>query len=987
MDDLIADFITETNDSLTELDQDLVELEKNPNDPDLLSKIFRMMHTVKGTCGFIGLARLESIAHAGENILGKFRDKEISVDEAGITLILKSIDKISEIVLTIEETGAEPEGDDSELKKDIENYIAKHTGGEVAEAEPEPEAEAKEPEHVVDFDVEEMSEDDLEAIFGSPKEDTGSSEEKAEAEPEAEAPKAEDKPEEKVEEKPAQAAEAKPEADSAPASNKKAPPTVTQTIRVGVDVLENLMTIASELVLTRNQLIQNIKSNESAKEIEGPIQRLSHNVSELQDGVMKTRMQPIGNAWTKLPRIIRDLSNELGKDIELVMSGEDTELDRQVLELIRDPLTHMVRNSADHGIEGPDDREAAGKPAKGTINLSAYHEGGHIIIEIKDDGKGLNKDGIMKKALENSVMTQEELDAATEKQIYNLIFAPGFSTAEAVTAVSGRGVGMDVVRSNIQKIGGTVELESTPGKGTQFLIKIPLTLAIVSALIVEVGPERFAIPQINVTELVRTGKDNKVENIKGAEVIRLRDQLLPLINLRDLLGLSEKPEEIVDVEPIIEDVQAIDAEVIAEGDEQVVNVEGAVETVATETAEAEIAADGDVAEEESTEDTTEIQADNVVAMKDYQNNPFIVVIQVGNNSMGVIVDSVHDTEEIVVKPVSPILKSIDVFSGNTILGDGRVVMILDPNGLSKAAGDLSSTSQKSVKSSEGDEVNKSYASGRDALLIFKTAEDDTSKVIPLKLVGRLEEFSIDDIEVADNNNVVQYRGRLMPLIPFDPNHTVEGRRTQPALVFFDDVSGRTMGLMVDSIEDIVEECLNIEQSQGTPGLLGSTIINDQAMDVIDIPYFMNKAFGDWFAVNQTRAYEDGDREYKVRRILMVDDSSFFRNMLAPFLNVSGFEVFSAKEPSEALALRDKGEMFDIIISDIEMPGMSGFEFAEAVRKEGPWQDTPMIALSSHATQSDIKRGEESGFDNFVAKFDRDMLLEALENASTKVEAA
>ena len=418
-----------------------------------------------------------------------------------------------------------------------------------------------------------------------------------------------------------------------------------QSIRVNVDTLEHLMTMVSELVLTRNQLLEISRRNEDT-EFKVPLQRLSNVTAELQEGVMKTRMQPIGNAWQKLPRIVRDLSGELGKQIELEMHGADTELDRQVLDLIKDPLTHMVRNSADHGLETPAERAAAGKPEQGTIRLSAYHEGGHIIICIADNGRGLNTERIKAKAVSNGLVSEAELEKMTEAQIHKFIFAPGFSTAAAVTTVSGRGVGMDVVRTNIDQIGGTIDVKSVAGEGSSVTIKIPLTLAIVSALIVEAAGDRFAIPQLAVVELVRAraNSEHRIERIKDTAVLRLRNKLLPLMHLKKLLKID----------------------------------------------------DGSSSDPE---------------------NGFIVVTQVGSQTFGIVVDGVFHTEEIVVKPMSTKLRHIDMFSGNTILGDGAVIMIIDPNGIAKALGASGAASHEIA-----DENAASRASAAEqltSLLVFR----------------------------------------------------------------------------------------------------------------------------------------------------------------------------------------------------------------------------------------------------------------------------
>ena len=676
-----------------------------------------------------------------------------------------------------------------------------------------------------------------------------------------------------------------------------------QSIRVNVDLLEDLMTLVSELVLTRNQLLQMVRGHDDS-EFKVPLQRLSHITSDLQEGVMKTRMQPIGNAWAKLPRIVRDLALETGKKIDLQMLGADTELDRQVLELIKDPLTHMVRNSADHGLEAPADRIEANKPEVGAITLNAFHEGGHIIIEISDDGRGLNLDRIRSKVINNGLATESELEAMSDHQIQQFILKPGFSTAEKITSVSGRGVGMDVVRTNVEKIGGTIEFKSVEGRGSTFTIKIPLTLAIVSALIVECASERFAIPQISVLELVRASANdaNAIEMINEAPVLRLRNRLLPLVGLRDLLKMEAKP---------------------------VTGAEG----------------DGE------TEGADEL---------------FIVVAQVGTYSFGIIVDRVFDTEEIVVKPVAPILRHISFYSGNTILGDGSVIMILDPNGIAAATGELVTSAAKTTESTV---AAAGHGEEKSSMLIFRAGGEEL-KAVPLALVARLEEVEMKDVEQAHGQLVVQYRGHLMPLIPFNPGHQFKEEGRQPILVFTD--RDRSMGLVVEQIVDIVEDRLKIELSADAPGLIGSAVIDGKATDIIDAGYYLTQAFSDWFGAVSQAPVEGGEK-----RVLLVDDSPFFRNLLTPLLSVSGYDVTSADSADEALRMRDAGHAFDVIVSDIEMPGMNGFDFAKAVRSDARWENTPLVALSSHTTDRDFEKGREVGFNDYVAKFDRDALVHTI----------
>src|ERR1700759_3837937 len=537
MDDLLREFLTETSESLDTVDNQLVQFEREPNNAKILDNIFRLVHTIKGTCGFLGLPRLEALAHAGETLMGKFRDG-MPVTADAVTLILSSIDRIKEILGGLEATEAEPEGNDRDLIDQLEAMVergmaamAAGSAPEVAASEPAP-AKAEEPKRpkgsLVEQTLErplrpgEVSLDELERAFRETAIEVVPP-------PVVAPPPVAAKPE--VKESRARPAKG-PVSKAAETETQETDKVANQSIRVNVDTLEHLMTMVSELVLTRNQLLEISRRNEDT-EFKVPLQRLSNVTAGLQEGVVKTRMQPIGKAWQKLPRIVRALSGELGKQIELELHGAGTELDRQVLDLIKAPLTHMVRTPADHGLETPAERAKAGKPEQGTIRLSAYHEGGHIIICIADNGRGLNTEKIKAKAVANGLVSEAELEKMTEAQIHRFVFAPGFSTAAAVTSVSGRGVGMDVVRTNIDQIGGAIDVKSVAGEGSSVTIKIPLTLAIVSALIVEAAGDRFAIPQLSVVELVRAraNSEHRIERIKDTAVLRLRNKLLPLMHL------------------------------------------------------------------------------------------------------------------------------------------------------------------------------------------------------------------------------------------------------------------------------------------------------------------------------------------------------------------------------------------------------------------------------------------------------------------------
>jgi two-component system, chemotaxis family, sensor kinase CheA len=891
LDDLLADFLTETNESLAELDSALVKLEQTPDDAETLGLIFRMVHTIKGTCGFLGLPRLERVAHAGENVLGKLRDHTLTVTPEIITNVLAGIDRIKDIVAGLAATGTEAAGDDSGLINALNAVAAGEApvepGSNVAPPEPARVAEAV-PHDIFD-EVDSVATIVPEPVPVPPPQPVSVAMAVVAAPP----IKRQTQP-----------------ADGATVPAAAVPTAAAQTIRVTVDVLEDLMTLVSELVLTRNQLLQLARVQENSA-FTVPLQRLSHITSDLQEGVMKTRMQPIGNAWNKLPRLVRDLSHDMNKKIELVMLGAETELDRQILELIKDPLTHMIRNSADHGLESTAERKLYGKSETGRIVLNAFHEGGHIILEMSDDGRGLAVDKIKAKVLSNNLATETELAALSDEQVHRFIFKAGFSTATTVSAVSGRGVGMDVVKTNIEKIGGTVDLKSTPGKGTMFTIKIPLTLAIVSALIVEACGERFAIPQISVVELVRaqlaagdnkaSGGESIIERINDTPVLRLRNRLLPLVSLTELLELGGNK-----------------------------TAEGGVD---------------------------------------------VVVAQVGAHMMGIIVDRVFDTEEIVVKPVAPILRHVTMFSGNTILGDGSVIMILDPNGIARRTG-VGAGSESRLE--HAGRIDTKSSAEKTAMLLFDAGGNQRMGV-PLGLVARLEDIPRDKIEISCGSPVTQYRGRLMPLIAIN-GESGQNKPTQPLLVFAD--GDRSMGLMVEEIIDVIEDRLDIELAGARPGMLGTAVIGGRATDVLDTGYWLMQAWQDWFRGTQRQTLSS-----RQKRVLLVDDSDFFRQLMVPALNAAGLNVTSVASGSEALRLRDSGMQFDAIVSDIEMPDIDGLQLARTLRAGGAWSNLPLIALTSHADPQHEATGREAGFTDYVAKFERETLLASLRASFAEPAAA
>ncbi|MBU6371929.1 MAG: chemotaxis protein CheW [Alphaproteobacteria bacterium] len=885
MDDLLQEFLTETAENLEVIDTELVRFESDPSNEATLNNIFRLVHTIKGTCGFLGLPRLEAVAHAGETLLGRFRDKALAVTPEAVTLVLRSIDRIKEILVGLEATGAEQPGDDSAI---IEGLQAAAEGKLGAAPAPEPQA----PAHPVgpngerwDADLQrflrpgEVSLAELEAAFQNTA-----------VEPIAVAPAP--KPPEPAVAPAAAAAPPKPvarfdepEEDDAIAKGERG--SAAQTIRVNVDVLEELMNTVSELVLTRNQLLQMVRGlNDS--EFKAPLQRLSNITADLQDRVMKTRMQPVGSAWRKLPRIVRDICRETGKRIELRMEGEATELDRQVLELIKDPLTHMIRNSADHGIEPPETRISKGKPDTGVIRLAAHHEGGHIIILVQDDGAGLGTSRIREKAIEKGLVGAAEAAGMTDQQIQRFIFAPGFSTASKITNLSGRGVGMDVVKTNIEVIGGSIELQSVEGAGTTFRIKIPLTLAIVSALILGARGQRFAMPQTSVLELVRVGggAEHKIDTINRTPVLRLREKLLPLLELGDALQLQPLP-------------------------------------------------------------TTQERA------------RYVVVMQVGATRFGVVVDDVHDTEEIVVKPLATLLRGVPRLSGATILGDGSVVVILDPNGLCEALGSAPET----VDANAAAEIATVSSEGRQSLLLFRAGSGGV-KAAPLMLITRLEETDATSIERADGRAVMKYRGALMPVIHAGGDHMFRTEGQQPVLVFSH--GDQPFGLAVDEIVDIVHEDVTLDLAADRPGVIGAALVRGKATEMIDVGYYVEQATADWSQRNRAK---------KRGRVLLVEGSDFARTMLTPLIQAAGYEIAAAPTPDDAWRLHEAGARFDAILADVDANPAAAATFAEQVAADAVWSGAARIALSGSG-------GQAPQFDDCVRKTDRSQLLAALDYAVT-----
>jgi two-component system chemotaxis sensor kinase CheA len=739
MNEVIREFLIETRENLAQLDLDLVTLERDPAERETLARVFRTLHTIKGTAGFLGLQKLQGVTHAAENLLSRLRDGKLFFNPEIATALLAVVDAVRRMLDAVEAAGTDGAEEYPALVQTLERLRAGESAAAPAVLPPRPDP--------------------------APSPVLGDGEEVGTATP-----------------TPTQAT-APPAAPESPApepADSRGPSVSDTTIRVDVGLLDKLMNLVGELVLARNQIVQFSASQENAPFL-GTVQRLNLLTSELQAGVMKTRMQPIGTVWGKFPRVVRDLALACGKQARLDMEGQETELDKTIIEAIRDPLTHLVRNAIDHGIEPPAERLARGKAAEGRLALYAFHEGGKVIIEIADDGAGIDPQRVRARAIQARLVTPAEADRLNDRELVNLIFLPGFSTTDRVTQFSGRGVGMDVVRTNVEKIGGSVAVESRPGQGTTVKMKIPLTLAIIPALTVTSDGDRYAIPQVSLLELVRLEGEQAqrgIEQIHGAPVYRLRGSLLPLVYLNQQLH----PE----------------------------GSEGAgVDRFAQAPA-------GEVT---------------------------IVVLQADDRQFGLVVDAIHDTEEVVVKPLQKQLKGLGVFAGATIMGDGQVALILDVVGLAQRANVVSGTRERTLteKPTAAEEP-----ADRQTMLLFAT-RDGGRMAIPLALVDRLEEFPRSALERVGPQQVVQYRGEILPLI--DVSRALRLRRkarnrkralsrkrqvgdTVQVVVH----AGKTqrVGLVVHRVLDIAEEDLLSRSPARRRGVLFTAVVQGRVTEFLDV---------------------------------------------------------------------------------------------------------------------------------------------------------
>jgi len=658
------------------------------------------------------------------------------------------------------------------------------------------------------------------------------------------------------------------------------------SIRVNVNVLEDLLNLVSELVLNRNQFMQMAQTTDNHK-LTKHVNQLNRLTSEIQETAMRTRMQAIGTSWTRLPRIVRDLSAELGKDVDLKMEGEATELDRQVIQHISEPMVHLIRNALDHGIEKREIRIKNGKAGKGHIRLNAYNRGGHIIIEVSDDGKGIDLEVLRKKALDRGLLTKENAEKATTHQLYDFLFNSGFSTAGNVTKLSGRGVGLDVVRKNIEDLGGSVEVQSEKGNGSLFRIKIPLTLAIISALIVKTENQFYAIPEIGIQELVWLNDVNytKVIHMEGNRVLTLRNKLLPLVNLSTVLGGAEEVEDI--------------------------------------------------------------------------RGKHVVVIQNGDLVYGLVVDTVDQIQEIVVKPLNRLLKTIQVYSGTTLIGSEQIVLILDVNGVAiQAMLNLDEFNKRSVR-----EVEVEQAVEKTLFLLFHSG--NSQKAVHLGMVARLEMLPKQKLEAVDGRYVIQYRDHIMPLIEYK-NGTIENAEETISVIVFQN-ENINFGLIVDAFNDIAEEAVQFEQVSKRAGILGMAVLSGKSTEIIDVNMFFE-------SLNSSQ-HNLSLKEKGFVSVLLAERSDFLRGHIKGVLQAAGMQTVAVSSRKDALS-KLKTQVFQLVISGLELADSDGFMLASSIHNDQSIPPTLLLSISSHNLDANPQKNL---FTAHIGGYDKDVILETLHN--------
>ncbi|MEM7230055.1 MAG: chemotaxis protein CheW [Planctomycetota bacterium] len=1035
-DEILESFIAEATEAIAGLDNDFLSIEAAgaSGDAELINKVFRNIHSIKGSAGFCGLNVLSKLAHEMENVLNLIRNNELTPTSGVIEVLLQGLDVLTAMIGDVtssetvdisenvnalqavargETTSPEvaetldrdidvelpdgtlaylmiPEYDlvsrqraghniyslGIDVVNDVEqrgqSLIGLHelmiANGEVLNSyvrtvgigtldDPLPDrldlmvlfASTLDPAGLADALL--LSEDQVIRIATSTQTVWGDG---APTEPESVDTPATTSVDSTpaAESAPSDAAPSKAATPQSAAKTTTPPPAAAASLRVNVQILDQLMTLAGELVLSRNQLVQCIEMNDP-KTLDSVASRIDRVTADLQDAIMRTRMQPVGAVFSKFPRVVRDLGKKLDKECDLVVEGREVELDKSIIEAIADPLTHLIRNSIDHGVEQPADRRAKGKPEKGRVDLRAYHEAGKVVISIGDDGAGIDGDRLRRKAISSGMMTETEANNLDERDAVRLILHPGLSTAEQVTDVSGRGVGMDVVRTNIEDLGGSIDIDTVIDQGTTMTIRLPLTLAIIPSLIVRHGEKQFAVPQSNTAELIRIRPSEvatRLRSVKGADMLRLRGSLLPLVRLSSIL---DEPGQFVSQH------------------------DGVRQPNRRLT----------VADRRDSTDTPAADRRQADDRRDDTNagNINIIVLENSGLRFGLIVDELHDTQEIVVKPLGSHLKGCRHLAGATILGNGDMALILDIAGIAAVANVTMDANDPVDEDSDSDQnsIRESQS-----VMLFSACPSETF-AIPLSLVSRLERVRRDDINVLGDAAFMEYGDETIPLIRLDDyvtaTPTPSDIDTLNLVVFT--VNQKVFGLVAPTIEDIRDLPANIDtETMREDGILGSMVLDGRMVRFVDMVHLARCRQPQYFEQSDSSA--TGTNQSTPATLVLAEDSSFFRKQVESFLAASGYNVRSFEDGALALEyLNEHGHDVDLLVTDIEMPNMDGLELARACRSTPKLAEMPIIALTSLAEESDIRRGYESGIDDYQIKMNRDALLAGIDRLLNPVGAA
>jgi len=1010
--EMLQMFLEEANEHLSNLEPDLLLLESNKDNPEqeLINRIFRAVHSLKGSAGFFGFENITSLSHVMESLLSLVRDGKLVPTSNMITTLLQGTDLLNQMIADIDnsenidavaikeklnqllsgDTDLEmveiPVEDKenlpdklskqfqipvSELKKALAHghflySVHAYTNKDMKEKGKTPLDYLKNIEklgnligsyadlstiHGLDDSVtdNEMSfvylfssvlEPDLIAIglevdesqiqtleipefvekefqvLHKPSQDVIKQDEK----PVVTQPKKEiTQPvtKETVIEKTVEPVkiheeinEVKPientvetilEAKSQPSLKKEATQQ-KETLRVSVSLLNDLMAFAGELVLARNQLLR--MASDAAKNVPGlsaVLQDIDMTTSVLQEKIMNTRMQPISLVFNKFPRMIRELGTKLNKKLQLETTGNEVDLDKSIIENLSDPLTHLVRNCADHAIELPEDRLKKGKPEVGTVWLKAYHEGGKVNIDVIDDGAGIDAKKVLRKALEKNVITEADAKKLTEKQILELIFAPGFSTADQVSDVSGRGVGMDVVKTNIEKLGGSVSLDSKPDHGTTVNLKLPLTLAIIPSLIIKTENMHFALPQVALKELVRVKKGDthrRIEKVNESPVLRLRNKLLPIVYLNEVLGISKRNEDL------------------------------------------------------------EITR--------------VLVLKHDINEFGLVVDEIVGNEEIVVKSIPHFFKTSTCYSGTTIMGDGSVSLILDISGIAnKAKLNFNSIKEQEKAIKVEEEIETKVSAEHQNILLFENAEQEFF-ALNLDLIKRIEKLENSKFEMVGEKEYIEHENKSLRVVRLDHYLPVRSRQSQNEFryVIIPKLLETPIGIIAHKIIDSLSAQIHIDTENITSkGLIGSALLDNKLVLFPDIYQIVEMAEPEKTSLKT----HNENAKYK---ILVVEDTSFFRTLEKQYFESAGYVVETAFDGLDALK-KIASKHYDLFIVDLLMPRMDGYEFTREVRKNAKFINTPCIAVTTLTSEDSRIKAKEAGFDAYEIKIHKDKLLDTV----------